>query len=197
MMRTDSTLTMFARNAALAALLASFAGCGSSKSTSSSPTGVTGGGSPTPSPTATPTATATPASTPTPAATCGLSLSNATFEPARVNCPAGSTTQTMRLVFDLSAGSGEPITINRVTTFGSRCQASGSTCTWTDRTMSFSPSVVAAGTRAQIVATTQFGCGSTGNPASGAQVSIEKLFVNTSCGAAREIAVTGTFVIGN
>lgn len=103
----------------------------------------------------------------------------------------------MRLVFDLSAGNALPITVNRVSTFGTRCQRSFGTCTFPDGPLSFSPSIVAAGTRAQIVATLQFTCGSSGSSLSGAQVFVEKLFVNTSCGAAQELSVTNSFTIGN
>lgn len=102
----------------------------------------------------------------------------------------------MRLVFDLTASNGLPITINRVSTSGVRCQPSSGTCTWPEGPLSFSPSVVPGGTRVQVVATQQFSCGSGGSPLSGAQVFVEKLFVNTSCGAAREISVTNTFTIG-
>ncbi|MEO8359503.1 MAG: hypothetical protein ABI672_05690 [Vicinamibacteria bacterium] len=181
----------------LLGLLGFMAACGSSNSPSS-PTGSTpvATATPTAAPTPSPTATPAPVPTATPTAICDLTLTQATFDPQRVNCPGGTSTQTMRLVFDLSASGGLPITINRVSTSGARCQASAATCTWPDGPLSYSQSVVSAGTTAHIVATTQFNCGSGGSPASGALVTFEKLFVNTSCGAAREITLTNGFTIG-
>lgn len=187
---------MKASRASLFALVALLAGCGSSNSLSPTASSTGTMASPTPVPTAAPTTTPAPTLTPTPVATCELSVSSAAFDPARVNCPVGTSIQTMRLVFDLTASNG-PITINRVSTSGSRCQSSFGTCTFPDGPLSFSPSIVPSGTTARIAATTRFTCGSNGNPRDGAQIFVDKLFVNTSCGAAREIVVTNSFVIGS
>jgi hypothetical protein len=125
-----------------------------------------------------------------------LTLSDARFEPSRVACPLGTSVQTLRLVFDLSAASGLPIAINRVSSAGVRCQVPFATsCFFEEGRLSISPSLVEEGTRAQIVATQQFTCGANGSPRAGAQLFFDKLFVNTSCGAAREIRVTNTLDI--
>jgi len=103
----------------------------------------------------------------------------------------------VRIVFEISAGGNVPITINRVSTSGVTCRLGGGTCTWPEGSMSFSPSTAPSGTTTQIVATERFSCG--GSPGGGQQqgeLIIAKLFVNTSCGAAREIRVTNTLSLG-
>ena len=177
------------------ALLWSSTGCGVSDSPST-PTAPTMVAASTPVPMATPQPSAIPTPTPTPAPTCGLSLSDATFDPSRINCPGGTSLQTVRIVFELTASSGLPITINRVTTSNAMCRYSRGTCSWSDASLSFSPSVVSGGTRAQVVATHQFSCSSFGGGISQGELIIAALFVNTSCGAAREIKFTNTLALG-
>jgi len=177
-------------------LLALLSSCSDDASPPASPSGTPVAGNPTPTPlVATPTPPALPTATPTPALTCGLSLSDARFEPQRISCPAGTTTQTVRLVFDLGADGDLPVTINRVSTANITCRIGGGTCTWPEGQLSFSPSVVPARTRAQIVATQTFSCGSIGQGPSG-ELIIGVLYVNTSCGPAREVKVTNSLALG-
>jgi hypothetical protein len=179
-------------------LLAVLSSCSDDSSSSPSPSGTPVAANPTPTSTptvATPTPTALPTATPTPAATCGLSLSDARFEPSRLSCPAGTSTQTVRLVFELGADGDLPVTVNRVTSSNVTCRIAGGTCTWPEGPLSFSPSVVPARSRAQIVATTTFSCGSFGTGPSG-ELIFGLLFVNTSCGPAREIKVTNSLALG-
>lgn len=123
-------------------------------------------------------------------------MSAATFDPPKVICPAGTTTQTVRVVFDLTAGNHVPITVNRVSSANVTCRYSRGSCTWNEGSLSFSPSVVAAGTRAQIVATQQFTCGSSGGGLSLGELVFGALYVNTSCGAAQELKLTNVLSLG-
>jgi len=124
-----------------------------------------------------------------------MSLSEARFEPQRINCPAGTSTQTVRLVFDLDADGDVPVTINRLSNANVTCRMADSSCTWPEGPLSYSPSVVPARTRAQIVATQTFTCGSLGQGAGG-ELIFGVLYLNTSCGPSREIKMTNTLVLG-
>lgn len=178
------------------ALLALLTSCRGESKPPTAPSGTPVAANPTPSPTvATPTPTALPTPTSSPALTCGLSLSDARFEPDRISCPTGNSTQTVRLVFDLGADGDLPVTVNKVSSAKVTCRLPLGTCTWPEGPLSFTPSVVPARTRTQIVATTTFSCGNAGQGL-GAELIFGLLYVNTSCGAAREIGVTNTLSIG-
>lgn len=175
-------------------LAAPLLACGGTKPSTPSPATTVSTSTPAPTPTALPTATPTP--TATPSLTCEFSMSEATFEPGRVNCPVGTTSQTLRLVFDLTAANGLPISVNRVTSSGVRCQISGGSCAWGEADLSYSPNRAASGERIRIVATQQFTCGASGSPRAGAQLFFDSLVVATSCGSARKTAVSNSLVIG-
>lgn len=171
------------------------ASCGGDSKPPAGPSATTTPTSATPPP-PTPSPTALATATPTPAPSCSVSITDARFDPARILCPAGTSTLTVRLVFEVSAGS-LPVTINRVSSSGVTCRFNGGTCTWAEGSLSFSPSVVAAGTTVQVATSERFTCGgSPGGGASQGELIYKALFVNTSCGAAREIKVTNTLSLG-
>ena len=178
-------------------LCLAFPGCsgssGSGASLPSASTSVPAGSTPAPTPAASPTAA--PAPTPTPTPQCSFSISEARFDPSDVRCPLGTTTQQMRLVFEIETSNALPVTLNRVSTFGSQCRhGAGTTCTWPDGPLNLSVNVVPAGTRMVIAGSTPFSCGSAGGE-SYTEIVVKSLFVNTSCGPAREISVSNIFVI--
>ena len=171
-------------------------GCGGQSPTGSSPATTVAANSPTPTPTPPPTPTPTAPPTPTPPPACSISLSSATFEPQRVSCPAGTSRQTVRVVFDATAGGGVDVTINKVSSASVTCAISRGTCTWPEGSLSFSPSVVPAGTRVQIVATETFNCTAGGTGSNLGELVYGALYVNTSCGASQELKLTNTLSIG-
>jgi hypothetical protein len=126
-----------------------------------------------------------------------MSITDATFDPQLVICPVGTTTQTVRVVFDITAGNNIPITVNKVSSAGVNCRFSRGSCTWSEGSLSFSPSVVPTGTRVQIVAKQSFTCTSgTGTGGSLGELVFAALYVNTSCGAARELKLTNVLSLG-
>lgn len=144
-------------------------------------------------PTPTPTATVTPTPTATPG--CSFELSAATFEPNRIVCPSGSSTQQVRVIFRLSTGNHVPVSIERVSSVDVQCQASRATCQWGAGNLSFSPQRIEPGTSVQIVATQSFNCGATGSGGNTITLTFRALGISTTCGPVRETLLTNVLQI--
>ena len=142
-----------------------------------------------------PVSTPTPTPTPTPFPVCAVRVSSSAFEPGSINCPGGTSSGFVRLVFSVSAFD-VPITINKVSSSGVTCRiVSGATCGWGEANLSYSPKLVEKQTTAQIVATEAFTCTARGDGRTGIELVFAKLFVNTSCGSF-ESTVTNRLLIG-